>query len=1660
MQGGVIFGATMNDSASTTLQLQVEVEPAGTSFVNTPNVTSTFVSAGSVATATFMWVPGSYHWQARAIDTDNNTSTWQLFGPSSTSTDFIVSPTTTVTELYTGSVASFTVPNNVTKLTITVVGASGASASGGGTSLGGGLGGYTQVTMNASSGQVLYYAIGAPGSGINGGFGGGGNGSNDSYQGGGGGGMTWVSTSTSFSTSTVLLVAGGGGGGAVENSGTGGGGGGTAGVGGTGGNGGTQTAGGAGAGGAGSNGSAGQGGSTTDSGQCYGGGGGGGGYYGGGAGNGTCGDGSSGGGGSGYVSNVLTSATTTTGTNSGNGYITIAETHPTSSLAPLNQYLLDGVTSLGEGSTTIQGTVVFGATLNSTSSATTTLQLQVEVEPAYVPFANAPNVSSSAFVSPGSVATTSFSSIPATYHWQARWMDAHNNTSSWQLFGLMPNATDFTLGTGTTVTYTGAVTSFTVPPHVTSLSVTAYGAQGGSGGGPRVAGLGAEVAGILPVSSSQTFYISVGGQNGYGGGGSGGTSGTGTNGGSGGGMTWMATSTTFSTTTVMLVAGGGGASGGNGYGAAYGALGGQGGYAGGSPGTAGGTGGSDGYGGTSGSPGAVGQGGGGSSGINSEEGGGAGGGGGYWGGGGGKGGNTVEGAGGCAPSSSGGSCGNPGNEESHYGTTGGGGGGGGSSFISTTFNSTTTSSNINSGNGSLAILETINPTPTISSVNQYLSNGTTPLNEGSSTSQHSVVFGATVNSYIAPKVELQVEVEPAGTNFTGTPNATSSFVGIGGVATTSFAGGNGSYHWQYRAVDTVNNATSWQTFGPNSTSTDFVIAYPAINFTFPASGTSTANFSNWQMQAQNVTSSASYNLQVMWDDTTGDPVQSSTVNASGSTLLSGAMIPKTIFSGDYTYDGTPVTMNATGTLSSGSTPVATTTVSFTELTTTEPLNCGTSSIQCVSYKYDNDGNVTQVTDNSATNAAITVNYTYDGLNRLISASSSNAASGQNYLQKFTYDPVGNILTGPSSTYAYAGTGYDDPDAVTSIVNGSTTTFTYDDNGNLTNASSGFAYTWDYNNHLLTASSSNSSSTYGYDYTGERVSVANGGTTTYYPETTYSVNGTTRNKNIFADGVLVATVQNATTTSFDASSSYNPTVASTTQTFPITVGSGQNRVLLVGVTAMAASNTSTAASYNGTAMSLLLNNGNVNTQMQVWYLQNPTSGTHNVSITLVNSSANVIPVAVSFANAIGTGNTSTKLSVGTSTSLSVSSTRGNIVLDFLNDLNTVAPDPVPTSGQTLLVASTTSGDAREGAAGYIVATSTGAIVEKYALSSSTFWQQYEIEIAAASSVTVDYISSDPLGGTSEVTNGSGTLLESLSFLPFGSVRVDTTAGSFAGVSRKYLSQLFDSPTTLNYFNARYQNPTQGQFISQDPIFLGIPSQQNISDPQSLNSYSYSEDNPISRSDPNGKAGIGVLDNPFPQIFSFGAITIPWATLGTGATVLGGAAAVGGAAYLAAYSPFENVTTIPVGPYSGLQNVVGQAPNTWYLPNTGYEMPPTPPNNKAPEWLKTAGKITIGYTIGRILYQESQGILDPLETSAPNLLFSSANAGSQGNNLYYGNVSPQSNISPRPPSGNSQGGSFQSGGFSNQSTIAQLSSLLSQLSQALSALQSTVNNSSHH
>jgi RHS repeat-associated protein len=1405
--------------------------------------------------------------------------------------------TSTVTIAYTASSTTYTVPSDVFRITVTTNGAQGASSTNSGA---GGLGGKAIGTLNVASGTIFYVNVGGQN-----GYNGGGSGAfcsgcgAGSYDGGNGGGFTTFAVSASATTSSILLLgAGGGGGGGAGAGGTGGGltgntgvGGGTA-LDGNGGSGATQNAGGAGGTASthgGSNGTAGtvfsggNGGNTVGAGNgVTGAGGGGGGLFGGGGGGGGgydagAGRGAGGAGGSSFVlaTSTLSSTSTVSGANVGNGSVVIVEEHyvdwPFAS--SLHQYFADATTTLNRGSSTYETNVVIGAFLSATSSQS--LRLEAEAEPMGRNFTNIPNVTSSAFAAPNRFATTTFSGVSGVgYHWQARAKDALGNPSPWVRFSSSTYTTDFTFKyfyVVSTSTYTGATSTYTVPPGVTKLIVSIYGAQGGVGSGSP--GLGGAATGTLLVTPGTTYYYNVGQM-----GGSGGTSGSGPySGGGGGGKTWFGTSSTFSTSTVLLSAGGGGGSGGDWAVTSGGSVsGGNGGYGGGgiggstngtSPGAGGGGGGL--YGGFGGS------GSGGAAGTQSS---------GYALGQGGAGGNNIAvGASGCAGGDGGGTSGVNGSSCSN----GAGGGGGGSAFVSTStsLSATSTASGVRTGNGYIEIKGIIAPIIGLQDLNQYKSDGVTPLPDGDSTNEGKVIFGAQLTSEATSSMQLEVQVgAPNGTGtevgtgspefevdtngtltnslisyykaeditdfwstnnltnnssvsfvpgkignaaeftkspakslsigstlgidggaisvslwvkpnslpsgsedilfsqfnnsskvgymlqlqdsggtqkirwrrvrwdsaenvaeyattlstsvFThlvatydganlklyingtqqgsttgsgsggtastsrtaigahfdslgyGNPNADIDELGIwnralssteisdlynggqgqtmsippftyatssplvapGSVATTSFSGLTGSYHWQARAVDPGNNnASDWQNFGASSSTVDFRLS--PLLFTNPANGTTTSAtaLTNWQLKAANVTSTNSYRVNVQWGVSSFSGA-SSTANASGTALLSGINITKQIYSGDYTEAGIPVNMTAMAYLydiTATSTFIATTTVAFTEITNPGTSDCTSSNIQCIAYAYDANGNITKIVEHASTTAARTVDYAYDDLNRLISASSSNVTSGSNYSQTYSYNAIGNLLSGPAGTYSYAhaSSSYANPHAPLSLTSTSTVVFAYDNSGNLTGSTIGTStiasYTWDYRNRM-TQSTGGATSTYAYDSAGQRIKLTVGTSTTIYPTGGYDVSGSSTVKQITANGMLLATIDKATSTA-----------------------------------------------------------------------------------------------------------------------------------------------------------------------------------------------------------VMHYILTDHLGGTNVVTDDANTIIQTLDYYPYGAPRVKT--GTDVS-QREYIGQYYDEGTSLSYLNARYYSSDRGQFTSQDPVFWS--SKQNLKNPQSLNSYSYANDNPIGLSDPNG------------------------------------------------------------------------------------------------------------------------------------------------------------------------------------------------------------------
>jgi len=105
---------------------------------------------------------------------------------------------------------------------------------------------------------------------------------------------------------------------------------------------------------------------------------------------------------------------------------------------------------------------------------------------------------------------------------------------------------------------------------------------------------------------------------------------------------------------------------------------------------------------------------------------------------------------------------------------------------------------------------TLAPNP----LNQFESDGTTAMPLGGSTRGQAVLAGTAGSNNQGLPVRLEVEVQPAGTPFTGIPQVLSAFVTGGTTVQVSFAGPANDYHWQARCATAFGSQSAFTVFSP------------------------------------------------------------------------------------------------------------------------------------------------------------------------------------------------------------------------------------------------------------------------------------------------------------------------------------------------------------------------------------------------------------------------------------------------------------------------------------------------------------------------------------------------------------------------------------------------------------------------------------------------------------------------------------------------------------------------------------------------------------------------------------------------------------------------------------------------------------------------------
>ena len=101
--------------------------------------------------------------------------------------------------------------------------------------------------------------------------------------------------------------------------------------------------------------------------------------------------------------------------------------------------------------------------------------------------------------------------------------------------------------------------------------------------------------------------------------------------------------------------------------------------------------------------------------------------------------------------------------------------------------------------------------------------------------------------------------------------------------------------------------------------------------------------------------------------------------------------------------------------------------------------------------------------------------------------------------------------------------------------------------------------------------------------------------------------------------------------------------------------------------------------------------------------------------------------------------------------------------------------------------------------------------------------------------------DHLGSTALVTDNDGNVVQSVAYIPYGEVFIEERNGTW---NTPYLfnGKELDEETGLYYYGARYLNPTNGMWLSTDPLF---------EDYKGVSPYAYCLGNPVKHFDVEGE-----------------------------------------------------------------------------------------------------------------------------------------------------------------------------------------------------------------
>ncbi len=519
----------------------------------------------------------------------------------------------------------------------------------------------------------------------------------------------------------------------------------------------------------------------------------------------------------------------------------------------------------------------------------------------------------------------------------------------------------------------------------------------------------------------------------------------------------------------------------------------------------------------------------------------------------------------------------------------------------------------------------------------------------------------------------------------------------------------------------------------------------------------------------------------------------------------------------------------------------------------------TSSAQLLAYLYDANGNITRIADTASSTANSVINYVYDDLNRLLSATSSTV-SGASASGISASSTLSNGLVSYWKFDESSGAAYDSTVNHNDLTNNNSISYAsaiINNGADLEDASSQYfsitdasqsgldltgSATWafwfkpesinDYDKWISKWENTGNQRSYelylspdggaqwsielSWDTDGtvggntvhrsNNLSWTNG---TWY-HVCVSFNAPTHTTSFYRNGASVSTASNGTATSI-----HNGTAPFAMGARP-TTGDLDGIMDETGIWSRALSGAECSALYNagsGLAYGSGQNNATSTQSFSYDLLGNITNKTDAGAYTYAGTSyAN--PHAVT---QIGTGLATTTYAYdnnGNLTSVGAKLFSWN----YRDRLTQVATGTATTTyaydNQNQRVRQTVLGTGTTTYAGKYFdrsATSTQATTTSYIWSGDTL----VATVIGNGTATSTYFSHpDHLGSTNILTNASGTIQQTLEYYPYGSERINSGSDTS---SRTFIGQYKDDIADLNYLQARFYQGDKGRFISQDPVF---------------------------------------------------------------------------------------------------------------------------------------------------------------------------------------------------------------------------------------------------